>query len=65
MSVLMEVSLLVGEDMGWEFRRIGGVAEEETERKEQEVGVLTGWEVGEIEGNYETMLKYFEIKERG
>ena len=39
MSVLMEVSILVGEDRGCEFRRIGaGVAQE---RKQQEVGVVT------------------------
>lgn len=48
MSVLMEVSILVGEDRGWEFRRIGvGVAQE---RKQQEVGVVTWLEVGKIEG---------------
>lgn len=60
MSVLMEVSILVGEDRGWEFRRIGaGVAQE---RKQQEVGVVTWWEAGKIEGNYATMLHILQSK---
>lgn len=60
MSVLMEVSILVGEDMGWEFRRIGaGVAQE---RKQQEMGVVTWWEAGKIEGNYATMLHILQSK---
>lgn len=60
MSVLMEVSMLVGEDRGWEFRRIGaGVAQE---RKQQEVGVVTWWEAGNIERNYATMLHILQSK---
>lgn len=38
------------------------MAQEETERKEQEVGVLTGWEAGKIEGNYATMLHILQSK---
>ena len=56
----MEVSILVGEDRWWEFRRIGaGVAQE---RKQQEVGVVTWLEVGKIEGNYATMLHILQSK---
>ena len=38
------------------------MAQEEKERKEQEVGVLTGWEVGKIEGNYATMFHILQSK---
>ena len=38
------------------------MAREETERKEQELGVLTGWEAGKIEGNYATMLHILKSK---
>lgn len=31
-------------------------------RKEWQVGVLKGWEAGEIEGNYATLLNILQLK---
>lgn len=46
--ISMWVYYHVGEDRGWTHRRVGGGG--------QEVGIPKGWKVGEIGGNYATML---------
>ena len=40
----------------------GGERYRRKERKDLEVGVLKGWEVGEIEGNYTPPLKILQSK---
>lgn len=42
-------SKVVGKVRAWEPGKIGGGGYNSWERKEQEVGVLKGWEEGEIE----------------
>ena len=40
----------------------GGERYRKKERKDLEVGVLKGWEVGEIEGNYKPLLNILQSK---
>ena len=40
----------------------GGERYRRKERKDLEVGVLKGWEVGEIEGNYKPLLNILQSK---
>ena len=40
----------------------GGERYRRKERKDLEVGVLKGWEVGEIEGNYKPLLNILQKK---
>lgn len=66
MSVLMEVSILVGEDRGWEFRRIGGRSGTGGDSEERVGGgssnmVGSGKNRGKLCNN----ASYFAIKERG
>ena len=51
----------------WAWQGVGawanrGEREQEEGRKDLEVGVLKGWEVGEIEGNYTPLLNILQSK---
>ena len=50
--------------MAWgrSMSKQGGERYRKKERKDPEVGVLKGWEVGEIEGNYTPLLNILQSK---
>ena len=52
----------VGMEGGRSMGKQGGERYRRKERKDLEVGVLKGWEVGEIEGNYTPMLNILQSK---
>ena len=49
---------------GRSMSKQGGERYRRKERKDLEVGVLKGWEVGEIEGNYTPLLNILQQKKK-